>query len=62
MVAEPLVLMETELKMPLAAMLNGNSQPVALAATVVFLVLPLLLYLTFSDVLREEMGSMVMVK
>ena len=62
MVAEPLVLMETELKMPLAAMLNGNSEPVALAATVVFLVLPLLLYLTFSDVLREEMGSMVMVK
>ena len=62
MVAEPLVLMETELKMPLAAMLNGNSEPAALAATVVFLVLPLLLFLTFSDVLREEMGSMVMVK
>ena len=62
MVAEPLVLMETELNMPLAAMLNGNSEPAALAATVVFLVLPLLLFLTFSDVLREEMGSMVMVK
>lgn len=59
MVAEPLVLMETELNMPLTAMLNGNSEPAALAATVVFLVLPLLLFLTFSDVLREEMGSMV---
>ena len=59
MVAEPLVLMETELKMPLAAMLNGNSEPVALAATVVFLVLPLLLYLLFSDTLREKMGSIV---
>ncbi len=59
MVAEPLVLMETELKMPLAAMLNGNSAPAALAATVVFLVLPLLLYLLFSDTLREEMGSMM---
>ena len=59
MVAEPLVLMETELKMPLAAMLNGNGEPAALAATVVFLVLPLLLYLLFSDTLREEMGSMV---
>lgn len=59
MVAEPLVLMETELKMPLAAMLGSNSEPAALAATVVFLVLPLLLYLLFSDTLREEMGSMV---
>ena len=62
MVAEPLVLMETELNMPLAAMLNGGDSPAVLAATVVFLVLPLLLYLTFSDVLRDEMGSMVMVK
>jgi len=58
MVAEPLVLMETELKMPLAAMLNGDA-PVVLAATVVFLFLPFLLYLLFSDTLREEMGSMV---
>ena len=57
MVAEPLVLMETELKMPLAAMLNGGDAPVVLAATVVFWVLPLLLYLLSSDVLREEMGS-----
>lgn len=60
MVAEPLVLMETELKLPLAAMLTDRDEPVALAATVVFLVLPLMLYLLFSDVLREEMGSMVM--
>ena len=60
MVAEPLVLMETELNMPLAAMLNGNSEPAALAATVVFLVLPLLLYMLFSDTLREEMGSMTL--
>ena len=60
MVAEPLVLMETELKLPLAAMLTYRDEPVALSATVVFLVLPLMLYLLFSDVLREEMGSMVM--
>lgn len=60
MVAEPLVLMETELKLPLAAMLTDRDEPVALSATVVFLVLPLMLYLLFSDVLREEMGSMVM--
>lgn len=60
MVAEPLVLMETELKLPLAAMLTDREEPVALSATVVFLVLPLMLYLLFSDVLREEMGSMVM--
>ena len=60
MVAEPLVLMETELKLPLAAMLADRDEPAALAATVVFLVLPLMLYLLFSDVLREEMGSMVM--
>ena len=59
MVAEPLVLMETELKMPLAAMLGGADTPAVLAATVVFFVLPLLLYLTFADILREEMGSMV---
>ena len=59
MVAEPLVLMETELKMPLAAMLNGGNAPVVPAATVVFLFLPFLLYLLFSDTLREEMGSMV---
>ena len=59
MVAEPLVLMETELKMPLAAMLDGTGESAALAATVVFLVLPLLLYLLFSDTLREKMGSMV---
>ena len=59
MVAEPLVLMETELKLPLAAMLTDRDEPVALSATVVFLVLPLMLYLLFSDVLREEMGSMV---
>ena len=58
MVAEPLVLMETEQKMPLAAMLNGDA-PVVLAATVVFLFLPFLLYMLFSDSLREEMGSMV---
>ena len=58
MVAEPLVLMETELKMPLAAMLNGDT-PVVLAATVVFLFLPFLLYMLFSGSLREEMGSMV---
>lgn len=58
MVAEPLVLMETELKMPLAVMLNGDA-PVVLAATVVFLFLPFLLYMLFSDTLREEMGSMV---
>ncbi|MGN1127836.1 MAG: carbohydrate ABC transporter permease [Candidatus Flemingiibacterium sp.] len=60
MVAEPLVLMETELKLPLAAMLTDRDEPAALSATVVFLVLPLMLYLLFSDVLREEMGSMVM--
>lgn len=59
MVAEPLVLMETELKMPLAAMLKGADTPVELAATVMFLVLPLLLYLMFSDILRDEMRSMV---
>ena len=59
MVAEPLVLMETELKMPLAAMLGGTGESAALAATVVFLVLPLLLYLLFSDVLREEMRNLV---
>lgn len=60
MVAEPLVLMETELKMPLASMLGSNGEPAALAATVVFLTLPLLLYLLFSDTLREEMGSMTL--
>ena len=58
MVAEPLVLMETELKMPLAVMLNGDA-PVVLAATVVFLFLPFLLYLLFSDTLRADMGSIV---
>lgn len=59
MVAEPLVLMETVLKMPLAAMLTDIDEPAALAATVVFLVLPLMLYLLFSDTLREEMGNIV---
>lgn len=59
MVTEPLVLMETELKMPLAAMLKDVDTPVALAATVMFLVLPLLLYLIFSDTLLEEMENMV---
>ncbi len=60
MVAEPLVLMETELKMPLATMLSKNGEPAALAATVVFLILPLLLYLLFSDTLREEVGNITL--
>ena len=58
MVAEPLVLLETEWKMPLAAVWNQSGDSAALAAVVVFLLMPLLLYLLYADVLWEKMGNL----
>ncbi|MHB1154641.1 MAG: hypothetical protein ACYCWE_09020 [Eubacteriales bacterium] len=52
-VAEPLVLLETPELYPLAVLLKSNNTPSELAATAVFLIPPLLLYLLFADELSE---------
>lgn len=59
MVAEPLVLLETPWNMPLAAFLNQSGDSSVSAAVVVFLLMPLLLYLLFSDILWEKMGNLI---
>jgi len=54
-VAEPLILLETREKYPLAVMLNeGNTgEGFILAATVIFMVLPLLLFTYFENEIME---------
>lgn len=52
-VAEPLVLLETPELYPLAVLLRSDITPAVMAATTVFLIPPLLLYLLFADELSE---------
>ena len=58
-VAEPLILMETREKYPLAVMLNDLSAGDALgfAATVIFFAAPLLLFAYFEDEILEGLGD-----
>lgn len=49
----PLVLLETPELNPLTVLLRSNSTPAVMAATAVFLIPPLLLYLLFADELSE---------
>lgn len=58
-VAEPLVLMETREKYPLAVMLNeiGSGDVLGFAATVMFLLAPLLLFAYFESEILEGLGD-----
>ncbi len=63
-VAEPLILMETREKYPLAVVLNevraldaGSGMTLPFAATVAFAVIPLLLFLIFENEIMEGLGE-----
>ncbi len=61
MVAEPLVLLESAEKFPLAVLLSSSDalNTLGFAAIVIFLLLPLLLYSFFEDEIIEGLGSYI---
>ena len=58
-VAEPLVLLETETQYPLAVMLNNieAGDVLGFTATVLFLLAPLLLFIYFESEIIEGLGE-----
>lgn len=59
MVAEPLILLESAEKFPLAVLLNGITAGdlIGFAATVVFSILPLLIFAFFEEEIMEGLGE-----